>query len=127
MQPAGGFEEFAGAGAVGGADKAVALHEVDQMGGAAVADAEASLEERGGGFAEFEDQADGVVEQGVVFVGVGVGAIDGDALVFGRFEEGMDVFGISLRPPEADHGRSLRFGDQGRVEAHETAGAGGEE
>ena len=124
MEPAGGFEEFAGAGAVGGADEAVALHEVDQMGGAAVADAETSLEERGGGFAELEDQADGVVEHGVVFVGVGVGAIDGDALVFGRFEEGMDILGLALIFPEGDYGGGLFLGAQRGVEAHEAAGAG---
>jgi hypothetical protein len=35
----GGFEDFAGLGAVGGADEAVALHHVDEVGGAAVADA----------------------------------------------------------------------------------------
>jgi len=66
VEPAGGFEEFAGAGAVGGADEAVAFHEVDEVGGAAVADAEAALEERGGGFAELEDEAYGVVEEFVV-------------------------------------------------------------
>ena len=45
VEPAWGFEEFAGAGAVRGADEAVAFHEVDEVGGAAVADAEAALEE----------------------------------------------------------------------------------
>jgi hypothetical protein len=33
----GGFEDLAGLGAVGGADEAVALHHVDEVGGAAVA------------------------------------------------------------------------------------------
>ena len=33
----GGFEDFAGLGAVGGADEAVALHHVDEVGGATVA------------------------------------------------------------------------------------------
>ncbi len=41
----GGFEDFAGFGAVGGADEAVALHHVDEVGGATVADAQAALEE----------------------------------------------------------------------------------
>ena len=62
VQPAGGFEEFSRFGAFGGADEAVAFHHVDEGGGAAVADAHAALEERGRGFAELEDPADGVVE-----------------------------------------------------------------
>jgi hypothetical protein len=41
----GGFQDFAGFGAVGGAYQAVALHHVDEVGGAAVADAEATLQE----------------------------------------------------------------------------------
>src|SRR5208337_3531353 len=49
---------------VGGADQAVVLHHVDEVGGAAVADSEAALEERGGGLASFEDHADGVVMEG---------------------------------------------------------------
>ena len=40
----GGFQDFAGLGAVGGADKAVALHHVDEVSGAAVADAQAALQ-----------------------------------------------------------------------------------
>ncbi len=66
MQPAGVFEQFAGARAVGRAYQAVALHEVDEVSGAAVADAQAALQQRRRGFAEFEDQADGVVEELVV-------------------------------------------------------------
>jgi len=41
--------DFAGLGAVGGADQAVVLHHVDEVGGAAVADAQAALQERGAG------------------------------------------------------------------------------
>ena len=58
----GGFEDLAGLASVGGADQAVVLHHVDEVGGAAVADAQAALEERGAGLAELEDQAHGVVE-----------------------------------------------------------------
>src|ERR1035438_5164896 len=90
----GGFEDFAGLGAVGGADQAVVLHHVDEMGGAAVADAQAALEERGAGLAELEDETDGVVEEVVVLlagfaVGGGVGVV-----VLGAFEEAVDVFGL---------------------------------
>ena len=31
MEPVGGFEELAGTGTIGGADKAVTLHQIDQM------------------------------------------------------------------------------------------------
>jgi hypothetical protein len=41
--PVGGFEEFAGAGAVGGTDQAVVFHHVDEVGGAAVTDSETAL------------------------------------------------------------------------------------
>ena len=42
--PVGGFEEFAGTGAVGGADQAVVFHHVDEVGGSAVTDSEAALQ-----------------------------------------------------------------------------------
>ena len=45
----GGFQELAGLRAVGGADQAVIVHHVDEVGGAAVADAQAALQERGAG------------------------------------------------------------------------------
>ncbi len=41
--PVRGFEEFAWAGSVGGANQAVVFHHVDEVGGAAVADSEAAL------------------------------------------------------------------------------------
>src|ERR1039458_3269039 len=91
----GGFEDFAGFAAVGGADQAVVLHHVDEVGGAAVADAQAALQQRGAGLAELEDQAHGVVEQVVVLLaGVAVGG--GVGVVFlGAFEEAVDVLGLA--------------------------------
>jgi hypothetical protein len=41
--PVGSFEDFAGFGAIGGAYYAVVVHHVDEVGSAAVADAEAAL------------------------------------------------------------------------------------
>jgi len=38
-EPVGALEDFAGFGAVGGANDAVALHQVDEVGGASVSDA----------------------------------------------------------------------------------------
>ena len=74
--------------------------------------------------AKLEDQAHRVVEEGIVFVGVGVGAVHAGALVPGRFEEALDVFGISLRLPEFDHRRGFFLRDQRRVQTHQAAGAG---
>jgi len=58
-------------------------------------------------FAEFEDQSYGVVEHRVVLVGVGVGAVGGDTLVFRRFEEALHIFGLTLVLPELDDGSGL--------------------
>jgi hypothetical protein len=46
------------------------------------------------------------------------------ALVLGRFEEALDVLGLSLRLPEADHRGGLLFADKRRVQAHQAAGSG---
>jgi len=45
MQPAGRFQEFSGAAAVGGTNQTVGFHDVDQMGGATVAHAQAALQQ----------------------------------------------------------------------------------
>src|ERR1035437_8015750 len=103
VEPAGGFKQFAGAGAVGGAYQAVAFHQVNQVGGAAVADSQPPLEERRGRLAELEDQAHGIVEESVVFVGVRVRAIAAGTFVAGRLEEALHVFGLALRFPEVHY------------------------
>jgi hypothetical protein len=45
VEPSGGFEKFAGTGAVGGAGEAVALRQADEVGGTAIADVGAALAE----------------------------------------------------------------------------------
>jgi hypothetical protein len=65
------------------------------VGGAAVADAEAALEQRRAGLAEFEDQAHGVVEHGIVLVGVGLEPSPSISRSLGDFEEAFDVFGLA--------------------------------
>jgi len=97
------------------------------VGGAAVADSQAALEERGGSLPEFENQTDGVVEQGVIFFRVGVGAVGVDAVVFGSFKEALNVFGFALILPERDYSGGFFFTDVRGVETHETAGAGRKE
>src|ERR1035441_3897257 len=79
--PVGALQHFAGFGTVGGAYYAVALHEVDEVGGASVAYAQTALQERCGGFAELDHQAHGVVEQRIVLVG---GKFSGIAASSGR-------------------------------------------
>ena len=62
MEPAGGFEQLAGAWAIGWANQAIALHQVNQMGSTAIPDAQPALEQGSGCLAEFEDQAHSVIE-----------------------------------------------------------------
>src|ERR1035437_6262022 len=110
VEPAGGFKQFAGAGAVGGAYQAVAFHQVNQVGGAAVADSHPPLEARRGRLAELEDQGHGIVEESVVFVA-------------GRLEEALHVFGLALRFPEVHYRCGFLFADVGCVETHESRAA----
>ena len=67
-QPVGTFEHFARFGAVGGADDTVSFHQVDQMGGAAIADPQPPLQQGSRGFPELDHQAYGIVVKLVVFV-----------------------------------------------------------
>ena len=95
------------------------------MGGAAVADAQPALEQRGAGLAELEDEADGVVEEVVVFLAgfaVGVEVLAG--FVLGAFEEAVDVFGFALGLPELGDGGDFFFGYKWRVQALDAAGSG---
>ena len=65
-EPVGTLEDFAWLGAVGGADDAVALHQIDEVGGAAVADAQTPLQKRGRSLAVFQHDAHGVLIKLVV-------------------------------------------------------------
>src|SRR5450755_652037 len=67
--PIGTLQHFAGLGAVSGAYDTVALHEVDEVGGAAIADTQAALQEGSGRLAELDYQAHGIVVEGIVVVG----------------------------------------------------------
>src|ERR1700733_13359641 len=62
IEPVGWFEDLAGLRAVGGADDSVALHHVDQGRRAAIAYAQAPLQQGSGGLAEFQDQPYRVLE-----------------------------------------------------------------
>lgn len=83
MEPVGRFEEFAGTWTIGSADQAVTLHEIDQMRGTSVADAQPPLKEGRGGLAELEDETNRIVKHGIVFIGVFILAFDGGAFVLG--------------------------------------------
>src|SRR5579883_1377102 len=113
--PVGAFEDFAGFGAVGGSDNAVVLHEIDEVGRAAVSDAQAALQQRSRGLAELHHQAHGVVIEGIVLqVSVGdFGAgLTRFALFFRRLGELLFVFRGGLRLPEFDDGRDFFLGDE---------------
>jgi hypothetical protein len=84
-------------------------------------------QERGRGLSEFKDKTDGVVEERIIFIRVGIGAVYAGALVSGRLEEGLDIFSLALGLPECDHRGGLFLADVGRMQAHEAAGAGGQE
>src|SRR5579862_2859110 len=58
-QPVLGLQDFARLGSVGRAHDAVFFHDVDQAGGAAVADAQAALQSGSGSAAGFADHTDG--------------------------------------------------------------------
>ena len=73
-EPVGTFQDLAWFGAVGGANDAVLFHEIDQVGGAPVADAQAPLQQRCGRLAELEHEAHGVLEELVVLRAAAVGA-----------------------------------------------------
>src|SRR5438876_4767350 len=75
-QPIWPLEDLARLGAVGGAYDAVSFHQVNQVCGAAVADAQAALQEGSRGLAEIEHQAHGVFEQ-LIVLGFAFGAIAG--------------------------------------------------
>src|SRR6476660_8231995 len=74
VEPARRFEQFAGAGAIGGAYQAVAFHQVDEVRGSTIANSKATLEERCRGFAKFKNQTYCVIEHGIVVVAVVAGA-----------------------------------------------------
>src|SRR6266404_4709405 len=64
--PVGTLQYFAWLGTIGGADDAVLLHQIDEVRGAAVADAQAALQQRSGSFAELDDQLHGIAIHGIV-------------------------------------------------------------
>src|SRR5579862_6373676 len=62
------LQQFARFWTIGRADDAVLFHQVDQMSRAAVSDAQAALQKGSRGFAEFNHQTHGVIEEGIVVV-----------------------------------------------------------
>jgi hypothetical protein len=119
VEPVWRFEDLAGFRAFGGADDSVAFHHVDEVRGAAVADAQTALQERGRSLAEFEDEADRILKEIVValFALFAFESPFARARIFGRFEEARDIVGASLLLPELCNSGDFFFGDEGRVEA----------
>src|SRR5215469_3143219 len=67
-QPVGALEDFAGLRAVGSANDAIALHEIDEVRGASVPDAQAALQQGSGCLAILQHDADGILVELVVLV-----------------------------------------------------------
>src|SRR5690242_1043961 len=128
IEPAGTLKDFAGLGAVGGANDAVFLHQINQVSGAAIADAQAPLQQGSGGFSELDDQAHGIFEERIVFVAplatFAAGARGGFFLW--RFEEVLLILGRSLGAPEFYGSGDLLLRNERRVQALHASGAGGQ-
>src|SRR5262245_20424116 len=118
-QPVGTLEDLTRFGTVGGAHNAVLLHQVDQVGGAAVADAQPALQQRRGSLAELDDQPNRVLVKLVVLA---VGAIfrsgrSRGSLVLRGIEEVLCVLRLCLGAPELHDGVNLFFRCERRVQA----------
>ena len=113
INPFGTFEHFARLGAVGGTDDAVAFHKVDEVGGASVADAQASLQQGSGGFAEVKHETHGIF---VKLVGIVFAAFCSKFALGGLFFSGLEEFLLvlreTLRAPELDDRRDFLFGHE---------------
>ena len=67
IEPVWFFQDFARLGSVGCSHDTVGFHKVNKVGGASVANAEASLQQGSGSFAELDDQPHGIMVKLVVF------------------------------------------------------------
>src|SRR5258708_26437189 len=124
------LQHFAWLRPVGGAYNAIAFHEVDEVGGASVADAQAALQEGSGGFAELDHEANGIVVERIVVFGGNfsrIVAVRGHALAifFRRLQEFLLILRLPLRPPEFHDGGDFLFGYIRSVQAIDARGAGG--
>src|SRR5580700_3546527 len=92
------------------------------MRSAAVANAQAPLEQGSGGFAEFDYQANGIVEKRIVVVGRDfsrvVGALGGWLAIFlRRLQEFLLILRLALCLPEFDHGCDFFLGHVGSMQS----------
>src|SRR6185369_5141217 len=114
-------QDFPRLAALWGAEEAVALHHVDEAGGAGEADPHAALEEAGGSLALGDDQTGGLVIEVVVVVVVAASAARS---VVGRLEDVWIQLGLALLLEPADEARGLLLRDVGAVETDDPRGAG---
>src|SRR5437899_3005578 len=99
------FQHLARLRPVGRSNNAIALHQIDEMSGAPVADAQPPLQQGSGSFPELHHQPNRVVEERIVvsFPGLVGARFSRFALFFRRLKEFLFVFGCCLRLPELDH------------------------
>ncbi len=62
-EPVGFLEDLAGLGTVRGPNDAILFHQVNEVSGATIADAQAALQQGSGGLAELDDEANGIFEE----------------------------------------------------------------
>src|SRR6185437_13099418 len=113
----------------GSAHNPVSFHQINQVGGSAITNAQAPLQQGSGSLAELDDQAHRILEQGIVFVAffsTFATARTARALLFRRFQEVLLIFGRALGTPELHRGGNFLFRNKRRVQPLNAGGAGGQ-
>src|SRR5215472_6342685 len=104
-QPVWPLEDLAGLGAIGCTDNSVALHQVDEVRGAAIPDAQSALQQGSGSLAVLQHDAHCILEEFVVivFADSAFAQRTGTICVFLRsLQEVLLILCRSLRLPELD-------------------------
>src|SRR5580658_9809883 len=96
------LQHLARLGPIGSTDDAIAFHKVDQVGGAAIADAQAALQQGSGSLAKLDHKPHGIVEKRIVVVSgnfSGFPAAVGCclAIFFGSLQEFLLILRLALR------------------------------
>src|SRR5271166_3498058 len=119
-QPVGPFQHFARFWPIRRAHDSVALHQIDEVSCASVADAQASLKQGSGCLPIFEHDSHGVLKKLVMLIVCSAVPIRTRVAVpvFARgLQEVLLVLGGTLRFPEFNHRSNLFFSDERSVHA----------
>src|ERR1019366_593409 len=99
VQPSRSLQQLARTAPVGRPYQPIALHQVDQVRGAPVANPQPPLQQRRARLPKLEDQPDGIVEHHVVLFRVRVRTVAGRSLIARRLKESFNVLGLALVLP----------------------------